>query len=104
LVPTLAFFLGEASVDSSLLIFRLLAEEEFILDVLSEVSIGFDWTTKSPRMGSIFAKYPTISSRWFVAIDACFPFLISIEITANNETITFYLIEANRERNLIKKV
>jgi hypothetical protein len=63
LAPPLDFFFGEASGASSLLIFRLVAEEEFSLDVLSAVSTGFDWTTKSPRMGSIFAKYSTTSLR-----------------------------------------
>jgi hypothetical protein len=61
LVPPLAFFFGEASGASSLLFFRLLAEEGLVLDVLSAVSTGFDWPTKSPRMGSIFAKYSTTS-------------------------------------------
>jgi hypothetical protein len=42
LVPPLDFFFGEASGDSSLLIFRLFAEEEFILDALSAVSTGFE--------------------------------------------------------------
>jgi hypothetical protein len=95
--------LGEASGDSSLLIFRLFAEEEFILDALSAVSTGFDWTTKSPRLGSIFAKYPTTSSRWFFAIDTCFPFLKIIEIAANHELTTYHLLKVNREWHPIKK-